>query len=418
MRVALIISILALTLMAVLYISWQQKPATANTIASETLESSPAVSPITTPLEALMQQQPELAMTLMERNTPVDETNRFGDTALIWSVNLHQRELMIALLERGADPNHRGSKGRTALHWAARVGNQELSQLLMEHGARPEQEDERGETPLFLAARANHGALVNSLIKGGAPLEHKDRQGDTALACAVRAKAGQAITSLLKAGANPQQQVKDGTILALALRQGMGKAFQSPELKQVVPQLDQQLQAAYSETVVNQGDKPNLDLALLSQRIHLLINRQRSAKGLSELSYDQRLEQLANTHSQDMSARAFFGHVNPDGETPTSRATRLGLPTERKLDQGSQLGVAENIFRAHIFSGHITQIEGDEKRVTMHWYTVEQLADLAVESWMRSPGHRQNILTATYGQEGIGIFVDEKGGIHITQNLL
>lgn len=416
MRVAVIFSVLVLMVLALLYFD---RPATdlPSPGAGENLEPSPPVVPITTPLEALMQQQPELAVKLLGKNTPVDETNRYGDTALIWAANLHQLELLNALLERGANPNHRGSKGRTALHWAAKLSKRDLCEALLDHGAKLDIGDERGETPLFHAARANDAELVSLLLERGAPLEHRDHKGDTALACAVRAKAKNAIERLLLAGANSLQNIEGGTILTVALDQGLGNAFKTPELQKSQPELHFQLETAYREVIVNQAEKPELDIPQLTQLIHQLVNQQRKSQGLSEFSYDLQLQQLALAHSKDMSARAFFSHVNPDGHTPTTRAELLGMETKKNLGDTVQHGVAENIFRASIFRGYSASFEGSEKQVTMSWYTAAELAEMAVKGWMNSPGHRRNILTPQYTQEGIGVFVDEKGGFHVTQNL-
>ncbi len=416
MRIAVIFAIMALLVLALFYFT----PPTATDqppVLSENLQPSPPVAPITSPLEALMQQQPQLAMKLLEKNTPVDETNRFGDTALTWAANLHQLELLNALLERGANPNHRGSMGRTALHWAAKSTDAPSCEALLDHGAKADIEDDRGETPLFHAARANDAKLVGLLLERGAPLEHRDRKGDTALACAVRVKAKDAIERLLLAGANSQQNIAGGTILSVALELGLGNAFKTPELQQEQPELSRELEQTYREVIQNPADKPALDIPQLAQQIHQLVNQQRLSQGLKELTYDLQLEKLAIIHSKDMSARAFFSHVNPDGETPTTRADRLGVATKKSLGDTTQYGVAENIYRASIFSGYATTFDGTEKQVTMNWYTAAQLADMAVKGWMNSPGHRRNILTPQYTQEGIGIFVDEKGSFHVTQNL-
>src|SRR5262249_43711119 len=44
------------------------------------------------------------------------------------------------------------------------------------------------------------------------------------------------------------------------------------------------------------------------------------------LAFDPRLIQSARQHSQDMAARNFFGHVNPDGLGPSERMTAVGYP--------------------------------------------------------------------------------------------
>jgi uncharacterized protein YkwD len=46
----------------------------------------------------------------------------------------------------------------------------------------------------------------------------------------------------------------------------------------------------------------------------------------------------------------------------------------------------------------------------------EEIAQQAVEGWMSSPGHRQNILTPQWTREGIGLAISSDGKIYATQN--
>ncbi|NET86189.1 MAG: CAP domain-containing protein [Moorea sp. SIO1F2] len=52
-----------------------------------------------------------------------------------------------------------------------------------------------------------------------------------------------------------------------------------------------------------------------------------------------------------------------------------------------------------------------------NWMTQGEIANSTVAGWMSSPGHRKNILTATYDREGIGVAVSrERNEVYITQN--
>jgi len=55
---------------------------------------------------------------------------------------------------------------------------------------------------------------------------------------------------------------------------------------------------------------------------------------------------------------------------------------------------------------------GDRK--TYDWNTVEDIARLAVQGWMHSPGHRRNILYTTFSESGIGVAVSSND-VYITQ---
>ena len=108
-----------------------------------------------------------------------------------------------------------------------------------------------------------------------------------------------------------------------------------------------------------------------------LINQQRTHAGLTPLHDDTRLDQAARAHSQDMTARGYFDHVSPSGSTPESRVTAVGY-----LKGAGSWAVGENIAW-----GSLTLATPQE----------------IVSSWMRSPGHRANILDARFRDSGIGV---------------
>jgi len=53
------------------------------------------------------------------------------------------------------------------------------------------------------------------------------------------------------------------------------------------------------------------------------------------------------------------------------------------------------------------------------WNSQDKIAETTVQGWMKSPGHRENILTPYFKSEGIGVFIntsDTDGRVYITQN--
>ncbi|GAA2717654.1 MULTISPECIES: CAP domain-containing protein [Streptomyces] len=100
-----------------------------------------------------------------------------------------------------------------------------------------------------------------------------------------------------------------------------------------------------------------------------LVNAERARAGCRPLRADVRLNRLAQSFSDDMERRSFFDHTDPDGRTPWDRAARRGI---------KNLG-GENIARGH----------PDPHTV--------------MEAWMRSSGHRANILNCDYRSIGVGI---------------
>jgi uncharacterized protein YkwD len=106
-----------------------------------------------------------------------------------------------------------------------------------------------------------------------------------------------------------------------------------------------------------------------------LVNEQRATAGCQALTADTTLDKLAQNFSDDMAARGFFDHTDPDGNDPWDRATALGI---------TNLG-GENIARG----------QADAQAV--------------MDAWMNSTGHRANILDCDYTTIGIGIHFGPDG---------
>jgi uncharacterized protein YkwD len=73
---------------------------------------------------------------------------------------------------------------------------------------------------------------------------------------------------------------------------------------------------------------------------------------------------------------------------------------------------AENIALGHLYRS----IRTVNSVVSYDWYTLDQIAHKTVQGWMNSPGHRKNILTPHWQNEGIGISVAPDGAVYFTQN--
>ena len=133
--------------------------------------------------------------------------------------------------------------------------------------------------------------------------------------------------------------------------------------------------------------------------IHNEVNLQRVLNGLQKLALDDQLSNIARRHSEDMSKRNFFDHINPDGQDPTDRASAAGYSCFKDFGDYYTVGVTENIYN----------LETTQK------YTATEIGAKAVSAWMGSPGHRKNILDSTVDREGIGIYISQDGQIFVTQ---
>jgi uncharacterized protein YkwD len=116
----------------------------------------------------------------------------------------------------------------------------------------------------------------------------------------------------------------------------------------------------------------------MEQQVLERINALRTREGLQPLQADERAMRAAREYSQLMANRNFFSHTGPSGETLTRRLAAAGLSYSR---------AGENIAK--------------------NW-NLRQPVSAAVEGWMKSPGHRANILRPEFTHTGVGVWRDGK----------
>lgn len=100
------------------------------------------------------------------------------------------------------------------------------------------------------------------------------------------------------------------------------------------------------------------------------MNRERARHGLGPLRFESRLARAAGERASDMFELGYFDHVAPDGRSPFLTVKNQGYRYR---------AVGENLA-----TGYAT-------------------ADAVVAGWMRSPGHRANILGRSYEDVGIAV---------------
>lgn len=120
----------------------------------------------------------------------------------------------------------------------------------------------------------------------------------------------------------------------------------------------------------------------VEQEIFKLVNAERVKDGLVALAADTKLDKIARAHSEDMLSKGYFSHTNTSGCSSSCRATLAGYAWR---------AVGENIY-------------------TMTGYDMgaKETAHHMVDGWMNSPGHRANILNASFTHHGIGLAVSGK----------
>ena len=183
-------------------------------------------------------------------------------------------------------------------------------------------------------------------------------------------------------------------LLGVALFVGLestGQAVFSPAIStiknQVFPdetQREERRQKKAAESAAKQ-DKHEREIGELA-------NAERGRRNIYPLTWDTRLQEIARVHSVDMAEHGYFNHENRQGDGPSERAAKAGYRCPGSI----YVGIAENIY----FGG------GPET---------------AVESWLNSPGHRENMLDRTYKRVGVGVqegWLSGSGGGYFTTMVL
>lgn len=143
---------------------------------------------------------------------------------------------------------------------------------------------------------------------------------------------------------------------------------------------------AATTAALNSAPAPTAMVLGLEQRAFELINAQRVAKGLRPLQWDGDLARLARLHSANMARLDFFNHAGPDGMNMEARARSYGIRGWRAL--------GENIAYNQGF---------------------DDPAGFAVERWMISVKHRNNLLSPMWSGSGLGVAVAADGRVFLTQ---
>jgi hypothetical protein len=129
-----------------------------------------------------------------------------------------------------------------------------------------------------------------------------------------------------------------------------------------------------------------LDLALIEARVLSLVNSERGTRHLPPVKLFPKLTALAQKHSAEMAARGRLSHAF-EGRNALVRI---------QADYPELFGlVGENV--AYQFGN-----------------TEREIARKLMQGWMKSPGHRKNILNPQYNYLGVGI-VTRGGRYYATQ---
>lgn len=237
-----------------------------------------------------------------------------------------------------------------------------------------------------------------------------------------------------------------------------------PEAVTLVTATSTKTAAATSSSEFRLVAKPQYDLTELALEIHNLVNEKRHDININILSWDSPMAGAATEHSNDQ-AKDNQDITSPDflcnypmirhegfafGFTASERLENRNIlfqtvgeniammPTSHNLmyeyeasnpppdckkverlqpldnsKEAKEAAYKETLRRSREAINGLSPIQW----VNRDWYNVGELAKNAVEAWMNSPGHRENLLRPEYTFGGIGI-AEVNHYVIITQNFV
>ncbi|MDQ6609812.1 MAG: CvpA family protein [Bacteroidota bacterium] len=160
---------------------------------------------------------------------------------------------------------------------------------------------------------------------------------------------------------------KFSPIFGAAAKDAMNRIMVKPESEETVD---------LHYTVKNPEVRPDLEAQML-----VLVNNERTKRGLPAVKADPDLAVLARAHSTDMFARGYFSHYTLEKADPFDRMKKAGI---KFFTAGENLALGRTLKICH-------------------------------EGLMNSPGHKANILNPAFGRLGIGIMDGGIYGLMISQ---
>ncbi|SDL32223.1 uncharacterized protein, YkwD family [Paenibacillus sp. OK060] len=122
---------------------------------------------------------------------------------------------------------------------------------------------------------------------------------------------------------------------------------------------------------VQEGKKNTTDKTDFEQQVLDLVNQERAKTGLSSLSRNEELSNVAMVKAQDMYNNSYFDHNSPTHGSP--------------FDMMKEFGITYNTAGENIAKGQTTPTQ-------------------VMKEWMNSPGHKANILNNSYTHIGIAYY--------------
>ena len=141
--------------------------------------------------------------------------------------------------------------------------------------------------------------------------------------------------------------------------------------------------------VSNSAEAAPSAVLIVEKKTFDLINTERERRGLRALAWSEDAAKLARMHSQNMARYHFFSHRGLDGSMVNDRAEKMGIFNWR--------AIGENIAFNRGYDDPVR---------------------IAVEKWLESPSHKQNMLNKDWIESGLGVAISADGSYYFTQVFL
>jgi uncharacterized protein YkwD len=177
------------------------------------------------------------------------------------------------------------------------------------------------------------------------------------------------------------------------------------------------ISSAHAQTVTVGAELEQVLFARLTEAS----NAARRAEGLAPLQPESLLATAAGRHAREMASMGYFGHVSPVPEHAglSQRVAVAGSPLVEVGENLARIGAAdylEGLVRAHAIAGRATAF-GEGASQAEAEMVAANVADAVVRGWLASPGHRRNLLDASFDRVGFGFAYEPVLGLVVVQVL-
>ncbi len=161
-------------------------------------------------------------------------------------------------------------------------------------------------------------------------------------------------------------------------------------------------------------DLKHINHDLLSAALFHETNKKRKENGKEQLDHLPRLDEASRMHARDMAEHEYVAHINPREQElrrPLDRVREAGLNDIRFVAEnvashfGIQYEPGEMVFAVEEDGETKYYYERGGEPIESHTY--RSFAETLVDNWMKSQGHRKNILAEKAEFLGTGCSKEE-----------